>query len=424
MTSGFIQVAETAEFSQFATNIEQWPSSSRGELSAIVSALLTVPPNSEIIIQTDSKNTIDHFNKIEKTNFSLTPRQYFRQERNGIIWNILSEIIIKNKLNVELKKVKAHSDNVYNNYIDNLCKETHRNESIITFKNTDLYNIDIIPKWKNIRIDQKLRRFLTLKSNFSGFEEFYNLNRNGKYRITEIHWESTFKILNGDIENNSTNFESSNKKAMKVKFLIEELSTINQMKKSFLSLYENWLCQFCGKEEEHFDHIWTCQENLEILTQIREHVIFKLIEEIHKENELFTEENDILHISSIWNIEYSNDRLTFIDIIKGLIPLNLYRTINKHLNKSKTEKVLYNFRNLIYDEIMKNIWRPRCSYIKEIEKEYGITKKKKLDHKNQKNYDNIFRKVDDKNREENLEGLRNYIYFGGNIFDYYNVHVH
>ena len=29
-----------------------------------------------------------------------------------------------------------------------------------------------------------------------------------------------------------------------------------------------------------------------------------------------------------------------------------------------------------------------------------------------------------KNREENLEGLRNYIYFGGNIFDYYNVHVH
>jgi len=179
----------------------------------------------------------------------MTPRQYFRQERNGIIWNILSEIIIKNKLSVELKKVKAHSDNVYNNYIDNLCKETHRNESIITFKNTDLYNIDIIPKWKNIRIDQKLRRFLTLKSNFSGFEEFYNLNRNGKYRITEIHWESTFKILNGDIENNSTNFESSNKKAMKVKFLIEELSTINQMKKSFLSLYENWLCQFCGKEE-------------------------------------------------------------------------------------------------------------------------------------------------------------------------------
>ena len=71
---------------------------------------------------------------------------------------------------------------------------------------------------------------------------------------------------------------------MKVKFLIEELSTINQMKKSFLSLYENWLCQFCGEEEEHFDHVWTCQENLEILTQIRDYIIIKLIEEIKKMN--------------------------------------------------------------------------------------------------------------------------------------------
>src|SRR5207244_8916769 len=121
-----------------------------------------------------------------------------------------------------------------------------------------------------------------LKSNFSGFEEFYNLNRNGKYRITEIHWESTFKVLNGDIENNSTNFESSKKKAMKVKFLIEELSTINQMKKSFLLLYEHWLCQLCGKEEEHFDHIWTCHENLEIILQIRNNSRKFLIEEMYK----------------------------------------------------------------------------------------------------------------------------------------------
>src|SRR5579871_935789 len=98
-------------------------------------------------------------------------------------------------------KVKAHANNQYNNYVDQLCAKTHYNGSDIIFKNNRLNTIRAVPLWNNIRIEQKLRRFITTMSQFSGFEAFLNLNRNGKYRRSEINWEATFYCLNSD-ENN------------------------------------------------------------------------------------------------------------------------------------------------------------------------------------------------------------------------------
>ncbi|CAB4427083.1 unnamed protein product [Rhizophagus irregularis] len=66
---------------------------------------------------------------------------------------------------------------------------------------------------------------------------------------------STFNILNGDIDNLSTTFESSKKKPLKLKFLLEELSNFEQMKILLLSLYEEWKYPLCGLEDETYGHI-------------------------------------------------------------------------------------------------------------------------------------------------------------------------
>src|SRR6266542_3826962 len=76
MTCGFIQVGDRASYSEFTTNIELWPSSAKGELTAIILALLTVPDRSDVIIQTDSENTLNRFYDLQKLNFVLTLKNF------------------------------------------------------------------------------------------------------------------------------------------------------------------------------------------------------------------------------------------------------------------------------------------------------------------------------------------------------------
>ena len=77
-------------------------------------------------------------------------------------------------------------------------------------------------------------------------------------------------------------------------------------------------------------------------------------------------------------------------------------------------------RQFIFNEIFENIWIPRCSYLKEFERSLGLTKKKKLQFKN-------VRQLPSNNSNRNinsiqydaLDSIRNYIYFGKNIIEFY-----
>jgi hypothetical protein len=160
-----------------------------------------------------------------------------------------------------------------------------------------------VPKWNNIYIEQNLRKFISLTSKVKGFEKFFNLNRNEKYRNLDVDWTTTFQLLHTDIESTSTDFTSSKIKEKKVKLLIEELSTIEQLKKSFMNIYENMLCPFCDEEEETFDHVWTCNERdlemLDIITSYRK-LIIDLINEQLENNHVTL--NNLDALGSTWRI--------------------------------------------------------------------------------------------------------------------------
>ncbi|GBC01910.1 hypothetical protein RclHR1_43800001 [Rhizophagus clarus] len=110
-------------------------------------------------------------------------------------------------------------------------------------------------------------------SHIKGLKKFINLHRNTKYQKLEVNWTSTFECLNCDIANNETSISSSKVKAHKVHLLIEEIPIIEQMKKSFLDLYDRWKCPSCGLEDETFDHVWTCDEHQSLLLKIKNNTI-------------------------------------------------------------------------------------------------------------------------------------------------------
>jgi hypothetical protein len=77
-------------------------------------------------------------------------------------------------------------------------------------------------------------------------------------------------------------------------------------------------------------------------------------------------------------------------------------------------------RQFIFEEIFEKIWLLRCSHLKEFEWSLGITKKKKLELKNFKslpvNNSGINNIV---NQYDALDSIRNHIYFGKNIIEFY-----
>ena len=171
---------------------------------------------------------------------------------------------------------------------------------------------------RGIPIENRLRHFITDINRNMGFESFLNISRNRKYRSLHINWSLTFQHLDDDADYQSTNFTFSKKKAHRVKLLTEELPTIEHLKKRRYDLYRNWLCPICDNCDETFNHVFTCHRHQLKLKQIAlsaKEYILKLIYD-HTNTKLSSQYLD--NIPFIWDLQYRNDELTFIDLIKGI----------------------------------------------------------------------------------------------------------
>ncbi|PKC51193.1 hypothetical protein RhiirA1_484322 [Rhizophagus irregularis] len=189
-------------------------------------------------------------------------------------------------------------------------------------------------------------------------------------------------------------------KAQKVHLLIEEIPTIEQMKKSLLDLYDGWMCPICGLYDETFNHVWTCSGHYDIINNIRDKTINHLLTWILEYNDNIQDFNALMALD-IWDISYDPNVFTFIDLIKGIID------------------VLVQMRQFIFNEIFEEIWIPRCSHLKEFERSMGLTKKKKLEFKSVRSLPSNNSSNNNIIHYDSLDSVRNYIYFGKNIIEFY-----
>ncbi|CAB4405670.1 unnamed protein product [Rhizophagus irregularis] len=148
----------------FRSEIFYFPSSNKAELLAIILALIVLSINSEVTIYTNSNNVITgYYDIIDRNNFIILPQKFFKIRMNNIYWSILQEIIVTNNLTLDFIKIKGHSDNYFNNYVDQLIVHTD-NVSNLTFKENNLNKLDYVSRWNNITIECNLHQFLNKKS--------------------------------------------------------------------------------------------------------------------------------------------------------------------------------------------------------------------------------------------------------------------
>ncbi|PKY55882.1 hypothetical protein RhiirA4_427852 [Rhizophagus irregularis] len=248
------------------STVEDWITVNKTEALAFLASLLITPKNKEVTIYTDSQTNYDNFMAIKQRPHRNNLRDILKFGSSNYIWAIIKEIISHQELDVKVVKIKAHAEDVLHNILDKEIKERYADIQGVN-------KLEVIPtcaeyryvlRWNETIIETNIRRFIRLITRTKGLEKFLNLNRNDKYRMLEIDWHVTFEYLNVNEEFETyfkTNAHSSKQKRMKVQRLIEEMPTIEQMKKSSYDLYYDLPCPCCNKKEETFDHVWTCRYN-------------------------------------------------------------------------------------------------------------------------------------------------------------------
>ena len=117
---GWLQVDENENFKvqDSSLSIQQWPSSTHAELAAIWVTLLITPIDAKVKIYTDSVAAIE---MIKKGDIIKTNKEWLKQKNYNLLLKIIETKQSKN-LDLELIKVKGHSENKWNNEADRLAK--------------------------------------------------------------------------------------------------------------------------------------------------------------------------------------------------------------------------------------------------------------------------------------------------------------
>ncbi|PKC53810.1 hypothetical protein RhiirA1_478525 [Rhizophagus irregularis] len=142
-------------------------------------------------------------------------------------------------------KIKAHGDNENNKTVDKLAKLGINKETLMVEDALLLYNGTIC--WR---------------------DEFMLLNRSLIYQQPEllelIDWKMSLKL--NCINQYDTLFEDHYLQSFRIKICCNELPTCANLKKRKTELYDDrWKCNFCGIEEETYDHLWQCYKIKDIV---------------------------------------------------------------------------------------------------------------------------------------------------------------
>jgi ribonuclease HI len=114
------------EIDSFSSSNEYWISSYQAEIFRLLLSLIILPEWSDVKVFTDLQSMIETFNKLITSRNTLATRKKFKIMSNNFLWVLLLEIIEILNISVELFKVKAHNQDIYNNRVDSLASLAHQ----------------------------------------------------------------------------------------------------------------------------------------------------------------------------------------------------------------------------------------------------------------------------------------------------------
>ncbi|CAB5374662.1 unnamed protein product [Rhizophagus irregularis] len=408
---------------EFYVNIEHWISPSKAEVTSFIIALIIVHNISNVEIITDNEFIFNYFNDIICKTEIYNTRKLLKTQNNIYIWALIRQFIDLNEIIIpKITKIKAHDDDLYHNFLDQQIKDRYSDRNRVYSVNFNFFQLDKIEymlTWNNIIIEKPIRRFIRYYNEILNLEKFFNLRRNRKYTIDSVEWAITFEFLKENENVLQTNFHTTKRRRYKIKNLIEEIPTVEQRKLTNFDIYKDWKCPVCERKKETFGHVWRCYSNRKRMRNIIYYSIICLIEKI-KEYDIYTFDEakiiDLFINESFGEVKVNNNKLTFVDIIKGLFPKLLADFLRQEIKMTKVHifETGVKFLDFVFDSTHK-IWVDRCDLQKDKEISLGVTKEDKKHYSYDKN---IVKKDINHKVYQKVEGLLNNIYFNIEPLDF------
>ncbi|CAB4424299.1 unnamed protein product [Rhizophagus irregularis] len=408
---GWIQTHPSVPTTTFKGSTIFFPSSFKSENLAILTILITLPTNSICTIYTDSQNCIDTYNT-RLTTPTISPRKRLKQN-NFLIWDLIFWLIHHHSLTIQLLKVKAHSNNLFNDKADALAKEGryspnpivinhkffHRTSlGLINYNN--IYVIDrSVRKWSNIPIQSKI---FNMAMNNSSLLPISHQIKHG-----HIDWEYTKKWINHNPLNSPTSEKLKNLQSEKIKKSSFNYPTGNVLRRNYPDLYPEGriTCTECNLHEDTNALIGLCPQHRSNISQLLKKYKEKLIDLIKENNDscfsfdidssinasnMFQLLPDVLDASLDMDLDSTNPPTVttipweqpWLLLLHHLIPIDLVTFFYRYLSKkSDRDRLLIQYVNDFIKELTLITWSPRSRSFKNWEKSLDITPKKKKNYR-------------------------------------------
>ena len=386
---------ENVNHMTFRSNLEQFPSSTRAELMAILTALTVMPKRSRVNIYTDSKCAIYNINKVNKGKMNFI----WNEAKNPVILQSIKEIIDELKLQIILHKIKAHEGNYFNEMADQLAQvseKTIKEDYVIKINYNNIENRSFIPTWEEIPLELPIKQALK-KINIIRHRQSWKLQKRFQKilddeKTQKIDWITTFKTLHpSKITNDNTSKEDHIKRSFAMKLFNGELPVMLKRFKHQPHIYNNPKCILCGRYEETDIHVFECKRNNNedsAYTPMTKHYkqlidclttkILRQTDEIDKDKI----QTELRSLSELWNWwgdtdEMSSPRITLHELIKGFIPYSLVFKVTSMLKSRERARETIIEGMVNFKEYLKNHWKEQCEKVALWETENNITNRLK-----------------------------------------------
>ncbi len=256
---GFGWVLVNNEAIEFSASAVLWPSSTKAEILAVLTALMVILVKAQVTIYSDSATTIAGLDKIdEMMNLSIRKRAKIQ---NYQLWMTIAHLIDIKRLSIHMIKVRAHSGDRLNERADKIAKAAIFSASHLQVNYLNLPGHNLEMACDNLTLETSSRGCVKHLFEAKHFHQLLQLHRFSDILVlTEAHhikWSATSFMLNYNVTESdraSTTFEQQRRRSFKYKIFSDELPTLTRLMTRRPDLYPNDVCLSCHRRSESQDH--------------------------------------------------------------------------------------------------------------------------------------------------------------------------
>ncbi|GBC30119.2 ribonuclease H-like domain-containing protein [Rhizophagus irregularis DAOM 181602=DAOM 197198] len=356
-----------------------FPSALRSEIYAVLLGLNALSRDSSISIYTDCSQLISLWTRFVDVPFS--PK--LLREPNHLLWFSIRQLIMDRNLQVDLIKVPAHGDDVYNVQADFLAKDAHSSiqpsVSPLAF-----CHAPCLLTFNSLPVDMNIRHFIRSIADARALLSFCLLARFTALGSPSLFdWAGIYFCLSqikgfASHKNGRPEFW-----IFRIKLLLDMLPTLTTLQQRKPYLYSpDWLCPQCNSAPEDLNHLWTCPYILPELNpclthrseviKFRDSCLSSFLSlkslDISFQTEFFALE--------CWNYEAPSSSCLWLT--RGLLPAHLTAFLNQHFSLSVIYKTISPLLNDFQVKLYGEIWLCRNVLFHAWEESQGISAASKL----------------------------------------------